>query len=96
MKKTVVKIKQICKWYFNNNYETKDKRYNVNCNIQKIIKKCFKYGFPFKVGFVHNTLCRNMNYIEITAEVFSFPPTKLKYDELDELERFLKKKELKK
>ena len=65
---TTFKVKEISVVKFNNNYETKDKRYNSNKSLIKVIKYCIKNGFSFKVGFNNNTLINNKKYIEITDE----------------------------
>lgn len=65
---TTVKVKEISVVKFNNNYETKDKRYNSNKSLIKVIKYCIKNDFSFKVGFNNNTLINNKKYIEITDE----------------------------
>ena len=65
---TTVKVKEISAVKFNGNYETKDKRYNSNKSLIKVIKYCIKNGFSFKVGFNNNTLINNKKYIEITDE----------------------------
>ena len=65
---TTVKVKEISVVKLNSNYETKDKRYNSNKSLIKVIKQCIKNGFSFKVGFNNNTLINNKKYIEITDE----------------------------
>ena len=65
---TTVKVKEISVVKFNSNYETKDKRYNSNKSLIKVIKYCIKNGFSFKVSFNNNTLINNKKNIEITDE----------------------------
>ena len=49
----------------------KDKRYETNKSLIKVIKYCIKNGFSFKVGFNDNTLVPNKKYIEIPDEWFT-------------------------
>lgn len=86
---TTVKVKEISKVKFNDNYETQDKRYNTNKSLAKVVKYCVKNGFSFKVGFNDNTLVSNKKYVEITDEWF------IHFDPKERDEYFEKSKKLK-
>lgn len=85
---TTVKVKEISKVKFNDNYETQDKRYNTNKSLAKVVKYCVKNGFSFKVGFNDNTLVSNKKYVEITDEWF------IHFDPKERDEYFEKSKKL--
>ena len=86
---TTVKVKEISVVKLNSNYETKDKIYNSNKSLIKVIKYCIKNGFSFKVGFNDCTLINNKKYIEITDEWF------IHFESKERNEYFEKSKKLK-
>lgn len=94
--KTVVKFCEVHCLKGNETYETKDVRYNVKYPIIKVIKKCLKLDFSFKVGFRENTLIGNMNYIEITSDWFlhtKHSERERKFEETKQLMTWMKKGE---
>lgn len=61
--KCSLKVKYIYQQDFSGGFKTIDTRIN-GLNRNKVIKACFKFGIPFKVGFRATDMVCNMNYIE--------------------------------